>query len=90
MLGGKIDWRLPNKNELISIVDYSKSSEVFLKGFEKKSSDTFWSSTISADDADNTWNINFGFCGVSYNINFDDGSVCCVQGGLYFYCIFRD
>ena len=81
-LGGKTDWRLPNKNELISIVDYTKTSEVFLDGFTKVSSGHFWSSTTYADNDDTAWNVNFGYGYANTNNKTTDYSVRCVRAGL--------
>lgn len=81
-LGDKEDWRLPNKNELISIVDYAKSTDVFLDGFEQVSNGTFWSSTTSAVDAGTAWNVNFGAGYVDNGNKTYDYSVRCVRGGL--------
>ena len=81
-LGGKTDWRLPNKNELISIVDYIKTTKVFLNGFTKVSTGDFWSSTTYADDDAFAWFVNFGDgYADGDNKNFDN-SVRCVRAGL--------
>ena len=80
-LGGKTDWRLPNKNELISIVDYTKSSEVFLNGFTKVSNSRFWSSTTYADD-DSAWHVGFGDGRANVDSKYYGYSVRCVRAGL--------
>ena len=81
-LGDKTDWRLPNKNELISIVDYAKSTDVFLDGFAKVSFGAFWSSTTSAGNDDDAWYVYFGDGSVGYDNKGSDNSVRCVRGGL--------
>ena len=39
------DWRLPNLNELLTLVDYNKSSIVYPDAFETQSDDPYWSSS---------------------------------------------
>ena len=50
---GHSDWRLPNRNELISLIDYSKAGseeEVeFFSSFPGMTPGSFWSSTPSSD-----------------------------------------
>ena len=41
---GKSDWRLPNKNELMTLIDYSKEEGPF-SSFPDMPTDGFWSST---------------------------------------------
>ncbi len=50
-LGGLNDWRLPNKNELFSLIDYDKlRPETFLEF--QNSAYYYWSSTTTEDDTD--------------------------------------
>ncbi len=65
---GYDDWRLPNKNELLSLIDYSKAgteAEVF-SSFPGMTPDIFWSSTGSNHGAwvaymnDGTLNVSGG------------------------------
>ena len=44
-LDGRSDWRLPNKNELLSIVDYTKSNPAIDSTFVNITSSSYWSST---------------------------------------------
>jgi len=88
---GHDDWRLPNRNELLSIVDYSKSGPAIdtrffvVTGGSHGNSDCcqYWSSTTFAGSASVAW-------GVEFYTGGDDGNlktlftkyVRCVRGGF--------
>ena len=40
------DWRLPNKHELASLVDFSKAGESVVSSFPGMTADTYWTSTV--------------------------------------------
>jgi len=44
-LNGQSDWRLPNKKELLSIVDYGTANPAISSVFEKITDNYYWSST---------------------------------------------
>jgi len=59
---GYTDWRVPNINELETLVNYSQTdSSVWLKsqGFENIKSNAYWSSTSFSARSDHTWVVNF-------------------------------
>ncbi len=80
-LDGYSDWRLPNKNELISIVDLSRYNPSIKSVFQNTISSHYWSSTTHADGSDNAWYVYF------FNSNVEDGNkgysfyVRCVRAG---------
>ncbi len=49
------NWRLPNINELISIIDYTRSGIMFDKAFLYKEDYYYWSSTKSKDSESDFW-----------------------------------
>ncbi len=53
------DWRLPNKKELASIVDFTKYNPALDKAFDSISSEAFWTSTTYANELSWAWVINF-------------------------------
>lgn len=60
---GQSDWRLPNENELLSIVEYSTSKPALnTTVFPKTLGDWFWSSSLHAK-----------FTGYAWIVYFDDG-----------------
>ena len=58
-LGGHSDWRLPNLNELKSIVDRSKINLAIVNGFDNTSSNYYWSSTTYEGGKDGAWIVSF-------------------------------
>jgi hypothetical protein len=83
-LGGHNDWRIPNVNELQSIVDYSKPSPgpTIASSFPgSTAADVYWSSTATAGFSSRAWIVSF-FDGlvVTVDKNFSLG-VRAVRGG---------
>ena len=59
------DWRLPNVNELHSIVDYSTyGPSINTTFFPNTVSDLYWSSTTDARNPGNAWPVRFYYGGV--------------------------
>ena len=78
---GHSDWRLPNINELKSIIDRSKSNPAIVQGFKNIISSSYWSSTTREDYKNYAWIVNFGD-GSVYNDNKDyNYYVRCVRDG---------
>ena len=63
-LDGHSDWRLPNINELKTIIDRSKSNPAIVDGFEKVSSSLYWSSSTFKGREDDAWVVVFDGGGV--------------------------
>ena len=76
------DWRLPNLNELTSIVDDTKvSPSIDTTVFQNTASDFYWSSTAYAGTSGNAWDVYFN----DGNHDYYDGTashyVRCVRAG---------
>ncbi len=81
-LGGESDWRLPNINELKTIIDRSRVKPAIAIAFTQTSSSDYWSSTTIAYYNDSVWLVffDFGFMGGSAKAN-DYYYVRCVRAG---------
>jgi hypothetical protein len=53
------DWRLPNINELKTIIDRSKVSPAIVDGFTNTSSGSYWSSSTYEGDKRYAWDVYF-------------------------------
>lgn len=58
---GFSDWRLPNANELLTIVEWSQAKTAFNPTiFPAMPADFFWTASIAADSANSAWYVHFG------------------------------
>ena len=57
---GYVNWRLPNRKELLSLVDFSQNNPVLPAGFpfQNVQTDFYWSSTVSSSTPDAAWTIS--------------------------------
>ena len=62
------DWRLPNKNELMSLVNYEKS---IASNFPGISNNQFWSSSTNANNIAYAWSVSFS-SGYAYSTDKSD------------------
>ena len=60
------NWRLPNINELKSIVDRTKTNPAIVNAFENIGTGNYWSSTTSENIRYDAWIINFFYGSVTY------------------------
>ena len=80
-LGGHSDWRLPNVNELRSLVDRSQVNPAIVTGFTNTSSNNNWSSTTYESNKLNAWYVNFSVGNVNYSNKGTNYYVRCVRDG---------
>ncbi len=79
-LGGYSNWRLPNINELKSIVDKSKESPTIVNGFTNVNPYGYWSSSVGNEEG-YAWRVLFYYGYVySYDKNYNN-YVRCVRFG---------
>jgi len=75
------DWRLPNVNELKSIVDKSKNNPAIVNGFTNTNSSGYWSSTTVLGYEDIAWGVYFNYGGDGWYPKDDSRYVRCVRAG---------
>jgi len=80
---GYNDWRLPNRNEMASLIDRSRSSPALPTGhpFANVQTGYYWSSSTYIDWTDNAWKVNMLNGDVTYGGKTLSYSVWPVRGG---------
>ncbi len=82
---GHGDWRLPDIDELISVVDKTRGSPAIdTAAFPTEPDQAFWSASVYDGNSDVAWGVAFGYgCGGTYDktLSFQ---VHLVRGGQYF------
>jgi len=79
-LNNKDDWRLPNINELFSIIDESAYNPSIDNIFHYISSEYYWSSTVSTFNLEKVWLIYFQIGNRAYLSKSDTHLLRCVRG----------
>jgi len=80
-LDSKSDWRLPNLNELTSLVDDSKNNPALNEVFQNTNSYDYWSSTSYSDNNGNAWIVHFYYGNQNNNYKVSNNYVRCVRAG---------
>ena len=81
---GKKEWRLPNRNELASLVNYGStniSAWLNTQGFNNVEADSYWSSTTFTYPTWNTWRVGMHDGAVTTEAHRRSINVWPVQGG---------
>ena len=81
-LDGKSDWRLPNTNELVSLVDDKKYNPSIDAIFQNTNSSNSWSSTTDVNNVNDAWIVSFDYGHQDYNgTKANSYYVRCVRAG---------
>ncbi|MES0338361.1 MAG: DUF1566 domain-containing protein [Candidatus Magnetobacterium sp. LHC-1] len=85
---GHSDWRLPNKKEIISLIDRKMYSPSLPSGHQfinvqSLSYWSYWSSTTTSSNLSTAWNVNISRGIVLYISKSDDSYVWPVRGGQF-------
>jgi len=79
---GRSDWRLPSRNELLSLLDFSRSSPCLDPVFHQTFPHTyFWSSSPYVNDPTKAWTVDFAFGTSTMTTKTEARTVRCVRGG---------
>ncbi|MGP1533242.1 MAG: DUF1566 domain-containing protein [Campylobacter sp.] len=80
-LAGFIDWKLPARTELMSIIDYDDKNRALngaFKNFDTKNS-KYWSATVRADSFSVAWSVSFDNGNAHWDKVSKNNTVRCVR-----------
>jgi hypothetical protein len=82
-LCGRSDWRMPSRNELVSMVDYGKSTPPAVDSdwFPNTPASNFWSASALAGSSGLAWDVDFYFGYADYGSKSGYGQVRLVRAG---------
>ena len=69
------DWRLPNRKELLSLIDWSKNSPALPQGHpfsDVYSGDSYWTSTTYPDATHGAWVVSISSGSIAYSFKTND------------------
>lgn len=72
-------WRLPNKKELTTIVDYSQHIPSISRVFNDLSISSYWSSTTYVSEKSSAFIVSFNYGGSEYKTKTTSANVRCVR-----------
>ena len=72
------DWRLPNRNELASLIDFAKAAGT-ASGLSSVPDKSFWTSTSSVTEATKAWAVDFADGSISAETKSEQKYVICVR-----------
>jgi M6 family metalloprotease-like protein len=76
------DWRLPNHNELTTIVDRSRSEAIYDTFTNHDNNGSYWSSTTRAGSDTEAWTVDWSYHGFdTFKTKTDSHRVRCVRSG---------
>lgn len=78
-LGSFSNWRLANKNELLTLVDDTKNNASISSVFENTQGSSYWTSTTTSEIKGNAWSINFESGSMDGNSKYASAYVRCVR-----------
>ena len=76
--GEKYDWRLPNRNELASLVDYNKADGT-MSAFPGIAAKEFWTSTSSVSEPAKAWTVDFESGAIAAGVKYETKYLICVR-----------
>ncbi len=77
-MADKFDWRLPNRNELASLVDYTKANGT-MSDFPSIAAKGFWASTTDINAASKAWTVDFADGSIKSADKTDTKYIICVR-----------
>ncbi len=76
---GASDWRVPNINELYTLVDFNKSSPAINPKFINTKNDKYWASTTSKYNFNSSWYVQFTNGTSAYQLKTSNTLTRCVR-----------